>query len=62
MIIKRLVLRKISKNKNIVNFPFLDDDVSLVPSYGVYISKLVRYGLIYMNMNISCISKIMMMI
>ena len=27
----------------IVNFPFLDGDVPLAPSYGVYISQLVRY-------------------
>ena len=28
----------------IVNFPFLDGDVPLAPSYGVYISQLVRYA------------------
>lgn len=28
----------------IVNFPFLDGDVPLAPSYSVYISQLVRYG------------------
>ena len=27
---------------NIVNFPFLDDDVPRRPSYGVYISQLIR--------------------
>lgn len=26
----------------IVNFAFLDDEVPVVPSYGVYISQLVR--------------------
>jgi hypothetical protein len=26
---------------HIVNFPFLDDDVPLVPSYGVYISQFI---------------------
>ena len=28
----------------IVNFPFLDGDVPLAPSFGVYISQLVRYA------------------
>ena len=28
----------------IVNFPHLDGDVPLAPSYGVYISQLVRYA------------------
>ena len=28
----------------IVNFPFLDGDVPLAPSYGVYISQLIRYA------------------
>lgn len=28
----------------IVNFPFLDGDVPLAPSYGVYISQLVRFA------------------
>ena len=28
----------------IVNFPFLDGDVPLGPSYGVYISQLVRFA------------------
>ena len=28
----------------IVNFPFLDGDVPLAPSYGIYISQLVRYA------------------
>lgn len=28
----------------IVNFPFLEGDVPLAPSYGVYISQLVRYA------------------
>ena len=27
----------------IVNFPFLDSDIPLAPSYGVYISQLVRF-------------------
>ena len=28
---------------NIVNFPFLDGDVSRSASYGVYISQLIRF-------------------
>ena len=28
----------------IVNFPFLDGDVPLAPSYGVYVSQLVRFA------------------
>ena len=31
-------------NFEIVNFPFLDGDVSRSPSYGVYISQLIRYA------------------
>ena len=29
---------------DIVNFPFLDGDVSRRPSYGVYISQLIRFA------------------
>ena len=31
-------------NFEIVNFPFLDGDVPRSPSYGVYISQLIRYS------------------
>ena len=31
-------------NIEIVNFPFLDGDVSRSPSYGVYISQLIRFA------------------
>ena len=31
-------------NLEIVNFPFLDGDVPCFPSYGVYISQLIRFG------------------
>ena len=31
-------------NFEIVNFPFLDGDVPRSPSYGVYISQLIRYA------------------
>ena len=29
---------------DIVNFPFLDSDVPRRPSYGVYISQLIRFA------------------
>ena len=29
---------------NIVNFPWLDGDVPRLPSYGIYISQLIRYA------------------
>ena len=31
-------------NFEIVNFPFLDGDVPCSPSYGVYISQLIRFA------------------
>ena len=31
-------------NFEIVNFPFLDGDVPRSPSYGVYISELIRFA------------------
>ena len=31
-------------NSEIVNFPFLDGDVPRSPSYGVYISQLIRFA------------------
>ena len=31
---------------NIVNFPFLDGDVPRRPSYGVYISQLIRFAIV----------------
>ncbi|KAK3090026.1 hypothetical protein FSP39_008627 [Pinctada imbricata] len=32
---------------NIVNFPWLDGDVPRLPSYGIYISQLIRYARAY---------------
>ena len=32
------------KKEDIVNFPFLDGDVPRRPSYGVYISQLIRFA------------------
>ena len=45
----------------IVNFPFWDGDVSLAPSYGVYLSQLIRYtrvcsDVIYFNPRNLCIT------
>ena len=36
-------------NFEIVNFPFLDGDVSCSPSYGVYISQLIRFARVCSN-------------
>ena len=35
----------------IVNFPFLDGDVSRSPSYGVYISQLIRFTRVCSNVD-----------
>ena len=37
-------------NFEIVNFPFLDGDVPRSPSYGVYISKLIRFARVFFLM------------
>ena len=36
---------------DIVNFPFLDDDVPRRTSYGVYISQLIRFARASSNLN-----------
>ena len=38
-------------NFEIVNFPFLDGDVPRSPSYGVYISLLIRFARVCSNVN-----------
>ena len=38
-------------NFEIVNFPFLDGDVPPSPSYGVYISQLIRFARVYSNVD-----------
>ena len=38
-----IVSSKIYDKRMIVNFPFLDGDVPRSPSYGVYISQLIRF-------------------
>ena len=35
----------------IVNFPFLNEDVPRSPSYGVYISQLIRFARLCSNVN-----------
>ena len=36
-------------NFEIVNFPFLDEDVPRSPSYGVYISQLIHFARVCSN-------------
>ena len=38
-------------NFEIVNFLFLDGDVPRCPSYGVYISQLIRFARVYSNVD-----------
>ena len=38
-------------NFKIVNFPFLDGDVPRSPSYGVYISQLIRFARVCSNVD-----------
>ena len=38
-------------NLEIVNFPFLDGDFPRSPSYGVYISQLIRFAGVCSNLN-----------
>ena len=38
-------------NFEIVNFPFLDGDVPRYPSYGVYISQLIRFARMCSNVD-----------
>ena len=38
-------------NFEIVNFPFLDGDVLCSPSYGVYISQLIRFARVCSNVD-----------
>ena len=38
-------------NFEIVNFPFLDGNVPRSPSYGVYISQLIRFARVRSNVN-----------
>ena len=40
-----------SSNFEIVNFPFLDGDVPRSTSYGVYISRLIRFARVRSNVD-----------
>ena len=40
---KLFILKRDVFDFDIVNFPFLDGDVPRQPSYGVYISQLIRF-------------------
>ena len=40
----KFMINAISFNFDIVNFPFLDGDVPYRPSYGMYISQLIRFA------------------
>ena len=44
-------LLNIDFNFEIVNFPFLDEDVPRSPSYGVYISQLIRFARVCSNVD-----------
>ena len=46
-----IVSSKIHDNFEIVNFPFLDGDVPRSPSYGVYISQLIRFARVCSNVD-----------
>ena len=41
---KKIYDKRDNFNFDIVNFPFLDGDVPRRPSYGVYISQLIRFA------------------
>ena len=47
----KLVVRFHNFNFEIVNFPFLDEDVLRSPSYGVYISQLIRFARVCSNVD-----------
>ena len=44
MVSSKIYDRRDDFNLEIVNFPFLDGDVPRSPSYGVYISQLIRFA------------------
>ena len=43
--------KRVVFNFEIVNFPFLDRDVPRSPSYGVYISQLIRFARVCSNVD-----------
>ena len=47
----RFSLKSNDSDFEIVNFPFLDGDVPRSPSYGVYISQLIRFARVCSNID-----------
>ena len=43
--------KRVDFNFEIVNLPFLDGDVPRSPSYGVYISQLIRFARVCSNLD-----------
>ena len=43
--------KRVDFDFEIVNFPFLDGDVPCSPSYGVYISQLIRFARVCSNVD-----------
>ena len=43
IVLTKMCYKRDNCNFEIVNFPFLDGDVPPSPSYGVYISQLIRF-------------------
>ena len=47
----KIYVKRDDFNFEIVNFPFLDGDVPRTPSYGVYISQLIRFARVCSNVD-----------
>ena len=47
----KIYVKREDFNFEIVNFPFLDGDVPCSPSYGVYISQLIRFARVGSNVD-----------
>ena len=45
----KIYVKRDDFNFGIVNFPYLDGDVPRSPSYGVYISQLIRFARVCSN-------------
>ena len=50
-IVSFIIYNRDDFNFEIVNFPFLDGDVPRSPSYGVYISQLIRFARVCSNVD-----------
>ena len=46
MVSTKMYNKRYGFNFEIVNFPFLDGDVPRCPSYGAYISQLIRFAIV----------------